>query len=541
MDPLWIVIAFALGFVVKQVGLPPLVGFLAAGFVLNAFGVEGGETLDQIADFGVLLLLFSIGLKLRIKSLFRPEIWAGATLHMLFTVVIFGGGLFALSFTGLTYITDLGLYESLLVAFALSFSSTVFAVKILEEKGAMSASYGRIAIGILIMQDILAVIFLTLSSGKLPSPWAFALILLIFIPQIIKKYPLFSILNKSGHGELLVLLGVLIPFAGALLFKQVGLKPDLGALVFGILLAGHPKAKELNKALLSFKDLFLVGFFLTIGLSGTPTLEALGISFLLTLAIPIKVALFFLLLTRFKLRARTATLSSISLANYSEFGLIVGAAGVANGWLAAEWLLIFALSLSVTLIIASPLNMAAETLYSRWQTFLHRFETKTRLPEDEQIELRDAKVIVLGMGRIGTEVYNIMSEKYKQLVLGIDYDKEEIRRQILAKRNVIHGDATDIEFWQRIPSNSNVRLIILATSNHPTHMQVIKEIRKSYKKVMIAGLSRYNDEIEELKQAGVQVVFNLYAEAGVGYAEQTFQIFNNEKHKQNINPDSSGN
>ena len=140
MDPLWIAIAFVLGFAVKQVGLPPLVGFLAAGFVLNAFGIEGGETLDQIADFGVLLLLFSIGLKLRIESLFRPEIWAGATLHMLFTVVIFGGGLFALSFTGLTYITDLGLYESLLVAFALSFSSTVFAVKILEEKGAMSAS-----------------------------------------------------------------------------------------------------------------------------------------------------------------------------------------------------------------------------------------------------------------------------------------------------------------------------------------------------------------------------------------------------------------
>ncbi len=372
----------------------------------------------------------------------------------------------------------------------------------------MSASHGRIAIGILIMQDILAVIFLTFSSGKMPSPWAFALILLIFVPQIIKKYPLFLILNKSGHGELLVLLGVFIPFAGALLFIQVGLKPDLGALVFGIMLAGHPKAKELNKALHSFKDLFLVGFFLTIGLFGTPTLEALGISFLFTLAVPVKVALFFLLLTRFKLRARTATLSSISLANYSEFGLIVGAAGVANGWLAAEWLLIFTLSLSITLIIASPLNMTAQTLYSRWQTWLQRFETKTRLPEDEQIELRDAQVIVLGMGRVGTEVYNTLSEKYKQLVLGIDYDKEEISRQLLAKRPVIYGDATDLEFWQRIPQNTNVRLIFLATSNHLTHLQVTKQIRKSYKKVLIAGLSRYNDEIEELKETGVQVVFN---------------------------------
>ena len=527
MDPFWIAIAFVLGFAVKQVGLPPLVGFLAAGFVLNAFGIEGGETLDQIADFGVLLLLFSIGLKLRIKSLFRPEIWAVASLHMLFTVVIFGGGLFALSFTGLAYITNLSLNESLLVSFALSFSSTVFAVKILEENGAMSSSYGRIAIGILIMQDILAVIFLTFSSGKLPSPWALLLILLIFVPLIIKKYPLFSILNKSGHGELLVLLGVLIPFAGALLFKQVGLKADLGALVFGVILADHPKAKELNKALLSFKDLFLVGFFLTIGLSGTPTFEALGISFLITLALPIKVVLFFLLLTKFKLRVRNATLSSLSLANYSEFGLIVGAAGVANGWLSSEWLLIFALSLSITIIIASPLNMAAHTLYSRWQAFLHQFEKEARLHEDEQIDLKDAQVIVLGMGRIGTEVYNVLSKKYKQKVLGIDYDIEEIQNQLLEKRNVIYGDATDIEFWKRIPPTSNVRLVILATSNHLSHMQVAKQIKNNYKKVMITGISRYKDEIEELQQAGVQVVFNLYAEAGVGFAEQTFQIFNN--------------
>jgi predicted Kef-type K+ transport protein len=353
MDPLWIAISFFLGFAVKQVGLPPLVGFLAAGFVLNIFGVEGGQTLDRIADFGVLLLLFSIGLKLRIKSLLRPEIWAGTSLHMLITVVVFGAGFFALSLTGLSLFAGLSLSSSFLIAFALSFSSTVFAIKILEEKGEMTAPHGRIAIGILIMQDVLAVIFLTFSSGKLPSPWALALIALLLIPVLLKKSPLSLIINKSGHGELLVLLGVLIPFAGAFLFNVVGLKPDLGALVLGVLLAGHPKAKELSNAMLSFKDLFLVGFFLTIGLSGTPDLQAWGISFLLIFAMPFKIALFFLLLTRFKLRARTATLTSLSLANYSEFGLIIGAAGVANGWLATEWLVIFALALSITFVLAS--------------------------------------------------------------------------------------------------------------------------------------------------------------------------------------------
>lgn len=528
MDPLWIAVAFLLGFTVKQVGLPPLVGFLAAGFVLNIFGVEGGETLDRVADFGVLLLLFSIGLKLRIKSLLRPEIWAGTSLHMLITVVVFGAGFFALSLTGLSLFAGLSLSSSFLIAFALSFSSTVFAIKILEEKGEMTAPHGRIAIGILIMQDVLAVIFLTFSSGKLPSPWALALIALLLIPVLLKKSPLSLIINKSGHGELLVLLGVLIPFAGAFLFNVVGLKPDLGALVLGVLLAGHPKAKELSNTMLSFKDLFLVGFFLTIGLSGTPDLQAWGISFLLIFAMPFKIALFFLLLTRFKLRARTATLTSLSLANYSEFGLIIGAAGVANGWLATEWLVIFALALSITFVLASPLNMAAHTLYARWHTWLQRFETKTRLPEDEPLEFGDAKVIVLGMGRVGTEVYNVMRDKYDQAVLGIDYDKEKILHHLSAKRNVIHGDATDSDFWQRVRPSPKIRLIILATSNHSTHMQVITQLRETRNKEMIAAISRYDDEIEELKAAGVQVVFNLYVEAGVGYAEQVYQIFNQQ-------------
>ena len=211
---------------------------------------------------------------------------------MLITVFLFGLGIFALSYLGLSLFDGLTLKSSLLIAFALSFSSTVFAVKILEENGSLSSAHGRIAIGILIMQDIFAVIFLTVSSGKLPSLWAFGLLALLIIPFLIKWYPLAAIITRSGHGELLVLLGVLIPYGGAMLFSSVGLKPDLGALVLGILLSGHPKAKELGNAMLSFKDIFLVGFFLTIGLSGIPDWEAFGISLLFTIVLPLKVIIF---------------------------------------------------------------------------------------------------------------------------------------------------------------------------------------------------------------------------------------------------------
>lgn len=525
MDPLWIASAFVLGFLAKQIGLPPLVGFLATGFLLNLAGVEGSEMLDQIAHFGVLLLLFSIGLKLNIKSLLKPEIWATASLHLLITVVIFSTICFVLSIVGLSLFAGLDVSTSLLIAFALSFSSTVFAVKILEEKGEMLATHGRIAIGILIMQDIFAVIFLTFSTGKIPSPWALALIGLFIVPRLLKMKPVSAILIKSGHGELMVLLGVLIPFAGAALFEIVNLKPDLGALIFGILLAGHPKANEISNAMLSFKDLFLVGFFLTIGLAGIPDLQAWGVALLLTLVLPLKVVLYFLLLIRFKLRARTATLASLNLANYSEFGLIVGAAGAANGWLSSEWLVIFALALSLTFVLASPLNVAANQLYTRLQPFLRTFETEERLPEDERVEIGGAEVIIFGMGRVGTQVYHVMQEKFNGKVLGIDCNKEVVFSHLSENRNVIHGDATDIDFWQRVEPSPSIRLIILATSNHLTHMEVVRQFKEFGTDKMIAALSRYKDEMAELKAAGVQIVFNLYAEAGAGYAEHVYQTF----------------
>ncbi len=526
MDPIWIIVAFVFGFAVKQIGLPPLVGFLLAGFALNIMGVEGSETLDRFADFGIYLLLFSIGLKLKIKSLFQPAIWATASLHMLITVIVFGLGIFALGLLGLSLFDGLSFGASALIAFALSFSSTVFAVKILEEKGSMSSTHGRVAIGILIMQDLFAVIFLTVSSGKLPSPWSLALLSLLIIPILLKKSPLSLVITKSGHGELLVLLGVLIPLGGAYLFGIVGLKPDLGALILGILLAGHPKAKELSNAMLSFKDLFLVGFFLTIGLSGLPDLEVLGISVLLTLVMPLKVILFFLLLARFKVRARTATLSSLNLANYSEFGLIIGAAGMANGWIEPEWMVIFAISLSLTFIIASPLNIKAQDLYARWQSRLTRFETKTRLPEDEPLELGDVEIVILGMGRTGTEVYEILSEKHGLKILGIDQNMETVQKHLEENRNVLKGDITDIEFWQRIQPSAKIRTAILATSKHAVHMQVITQLSQHQTNMKIASLSRYDDEMEELKSAGVHVVFNLYAEAGAGYANHIAQELN---------------
>lgn len=521
MDPLWIIFAFGFGFTVKQIGLPPLVGFLMAGFALNLFGVQNSETLIQIADFGVLLLLFTIGLKLKVRNLLKPEIWAGSSLHMMITTLTFGLLILLLGLFGFSKFTNLSMQSSFLIAFALSFSSTIFAIKILEETGSMKSTHGRIAIGILVMQDIFAVVFLTLSSGKTPSVWAFALLLLLLVPKLLKNRKLSYILNKTGHGELLILLGVLLPLSGAALFSLVGLKADLGALVFGMLLADHDRAEELANTMMGFKDLFLVGFFLTIGLSGIPTIESFGISIILALIMPLKMIFLFVILTRFKLRARTSALSSFNLANYSEFGLIVGAAGVANGWVTTEWLVIFAVSLSLTMIIASPLNMRAPHIYAKFQTYFLRFETAKRLTEDEPIVFGKEEVIVFGMGRTGSEVYRVMSEKHQKNVLGIDINLDVIEKKKSLGYHVIQGDVTDLNFWQRVNMSAKLPLVILVTPSHATHMSVINQLKEIHCNIKVAAISRYDDEMKELHDAGVEVVFNLYEEAGFGFANHT--------------------
>ncbi len=149
MDIFFIVIAFIFGFAVKQIGLPPLVGFLTAGFFLNAMGYESTETLNELANIGIVLLLFSIGLKVQVKKLLQPQVWATASLHMLFTVILLGTLIFTFSLANFSYFSDFSLSTSFLFSFALSFSSTVFAVKVLEERAEMGSSYGRLAVGIL--------------------------------------------------------------------------------------------------------------------------------------------------------------------------------------------------------------------------------------------------------------------------------------------------------------------------------------------------------------------------------------------------------
>jgi predicted Kef-type K+ transport protein len=515
MDTLAIAVAFLFGFAARQAGLPPLVGFLGAGFALHALGVAGGEAIQQVADLGVTLLLFTIGLKLKVKGLVRPEIWAGTTIHMAVTVLVLGVAAFVLAGLGLPALAGLEFGTALLLAFALSFSSTVFAVKILEDKGETASLHGRTTIGILITQDAIAVAFLTFSAGELPSPWAFALLALPLLRPVLGL-----IMDRCGHGELIPLFGLFAALGvGAAVFALVGMKPDLGALVLGMLMSDHKRAPEVADSLFGLKEVFLVGFFLHIGLYGAPSLAGLLAALLLVLLVPFKSLLFFLLLTRFRLRARSALLASVSLASYSEFGLIVGSIGVEEGWLGSEWLVIIAIALSVSFALSSPTNRFAHGIYARARPWLRWFESTKHHPEETPIQLGDADIVIFGMGRIGTGAYDHIRETLGYRVLGIDIDRGLVRRHHAAGRNVIVGDATDSDFWERtMLDRRQARLVMLAMPEHNANMYAARRIAAVGSDYLIAAVAQFADDAQQLRAMGVHAAYDTYAEAGAGFA-----------------------
>jgi len=507
--------AFTFGMVVNFTSLPPMVGFLLAGFVLNFFGFESTEELVTLANLGVTLLLFSIGLKLDIRTLFKGEVWGGASIHILASIVFYTLILSALKIMGLTFFIDLGIIEVVLVSFALSFSSTVFAVKILEEKSETNSLYGRIAIGVLIMQDIFAVLFLTISIGQMPSIWAFALLGLPLVRPL-----LFKLLDRAGHGELLVLYGFFLALVvGAGLFKVLGLKADLGALVAGMLLAGHPSAKNMAKALFNLKELFLICFFLNIGLTGLPNMGHLMVAGVLSILLFGKIALYFLTLSQFKLRSRTSLFASFSLANYSEFGLIVASLATYKGWLSEDWLIVTALAVSFSFVIAALLNKYADYFYSRFSRPLKRFQATRLHKDDRPVRVGDAQILVLGMGRIGTGAYDALKTTYGEQVMGIDYDHQKNLAHRAHGRRVITGDALDSDFWNKLQLTDNINLILLTMPDHNGNRYAAEQLKKiSNCGFKVAALAYYQSDVVDLNALGVDQVYNMYEEAGSGFA-----------------------
>lgn len=505
LEATWIAFAFVMGLAMRGFGLPPLVGYLGAGFALAAFGEQLGvgprdsAILEHIAHLGVLLLLFTVGLKLKLSNLVRREVIGGGLLHFAISCLLF--------LPAIQLVLDLPWRQALLLAIALSFSSTVLAAKLLEGKRELRAFHGRVAIGVLIIQDLIALLVMSLANGAVPSPWA----LLVFALPLLRPL-LFRLLDASGHEELMVLLGLLLALVvGGYGFESLGLSSELGALAFGAMLAKHKRAGELYNSLWSIKEVFLVGFFLQIGIGGLPDADALAFAVTMSLLLPLKGLLFFGLFLGFRLRARSAFLSGVSLTNYSEFGLIVASVVL------PQWIIPLAITVALSFVISAQLNRFAHPLYERLARRLIPLERDIRHPDEQPISLGDAQILIIGMGRTGRAAYDHLKDKGFKL-FSLDSDPGMIELSAQAGRRVRFADAEDQMFWQSLEMPA-VEAVILAMNDPEAKIISTRKLRERGFRGLIVSHAMYEDLAQRIQAAGADHTYLTMSEAGTGLAE----------------------
>ena len=515
----YLTVIFSCAFLAVLGRLPPLVGFIAAGFVLSGLDVAEVPALQTIAELGVTLLLFGIGLKLDVRALLRPETWGTAVGHSLLTIPIAIGVLEGLGLLGIAMLHHEPWQTFVLIGFALSFSSTVVVVKSLEDRSEDRSLHGRLAIGVLIVQDLMAVAFLALTAPSPPHLWALALVGLLPAARVLRW-----VWDRIGHGEMQLLYGLVVAVVpGYLLFEAAGLKGHLGALVMGILLASHPRSTELSRSLLSLKDLLLVAFFVGIGYSGVLTPTAVGLGLALLVLVPVQAVIYVGLLRAFSLRPRTAVLTGLALANHSEFGLIVAVIGAQAGWISGDWVVVISIAVAASFVLFSIIDRYRYRIVRTVAPRIPPPDPHRVPPDDRPVDLAGIQVVVLGMGRIGRGAYHRLHDHHALHVRGIESDSNRVRALRDEGIDVVEADAADREFWQRVAGMEAIRHAVLAMPFHGSNRVALSRLREAGFSGSVGAIAQFDDQVAELRANGVAAVQHLYEGAGSALADSTIE------------------
>jgi len=498
MEILWLGAAYLTGMIASRLSFPPLVGYLCAGYALNALHVATLPSLHHLADIGIELMLFSVGLKLKPKSLLRREVMSVGGLHLVLMAAI----------SALVYYWLEGLVTGgLVLGLSLAFSSTVLAIKVLEDNGELSTLHGRDVLSILILQDIVAIALLAYAEGKQPTPWAMALLLIPLLKPLAHR-----VLSASRSSELKLLLGMLLALSGGVLAKSLGISADIGALLMGIMLANHPKTDELSNRLWSLKELFLVAFFLQIGLSDLPSRHELLHALQVLALLPLQGVMFFVLFVLVGFRARTAFVSTLALTTYSEFALITTRAVVDAQLLAPAWSTTISLAVAGSLAIAAPLNRFSHRLFTWAEPVLVKFEKKSPHPDRLPDSFGVAEWLIIGMGRTGVAAYQALIEQEKRVV-GMDADPAVLQSLLAEGRRVVYADAEDSELWASLPLE-RVKGIIVTVPSQEVRVTAISQLRKRGFEGLIGAIGYHPEECRQLQRHGASFVVQPLVEAG---------------------------
>jgi len=527
-----LVLAAGVGLIGMFLRQPLIVSFIAVGILAGpaVLGLaQSDEHIKLLAELGIAVLLFLVGLKLDIKLV--------RTLGTVALLVGIGQMAFTFSFGfAIGYMLGLDTTTNLFISVALMFSSTIIIVKLLSDKREIDSLHGQIALGVLIIQDI-AVVFAMIALSAVGSEsdsaaisanilriFGSAVVLLIGVGLFIRYIaePLVERLARTP--ELLVCFSIGWAALFAAIGDFVGFSMELGGLVSGVSLASTRLREAMAARLAPLRDFLLLFFFIALGAHldlsqvGQQIPAAIALSLFVLIGKPLIVLI---LIGRLGYRKRTGVYSGFTLAQISEFSLIFMAMGVSLGHLGSDALALLTLVALITISLSTYMITYTRPLYDLFEPVLGMFERKQTHREFDRPELENARpydVFLFGLGRYGGAIAQRLRANDLH-VLGIDFNPVAVKRWRQEGFDTIYGDATDPEFIAHLPLE-NVSWAVSATPEHDTgvtrddvRIALIHALQDQGFTGKIAVTSHQEDDTDRLRAGGADLVLLPFQDA----------------------------
>ncbi len=504
-------------YVTSRLKLPSIVGFLVAGILVGPYGIELISTVEEVnemAEIGILLLLFSIGIEFSLDKLIKAKkfVLIGGSLQVFGSILLF---------TLIAFMVGLEINQAIFVGMLIAMSSTAIVLQLFQEKGWMNTLFGKNAVSILIFQDIiiipmmLAVPYLaeggdTTSASFSNILFGIGLVVVVVIAARKLVPPLIRNIVQTRNQELFLISIIVICFATAFITKQLGLKLALGAFLAGLIISESEYSFEALKNIMPFKKIFTAIFFVSVGM--LLNLGFLFEHFLLLLAATALVMLLkFLIIvpTSFylKIGVRNAVVSGLVLCQVGEFAFILSKVGL-EGQILSEYtyqvflsVSILSMIVSAVIIGSSPKLAGSIVQFSWWKKWTRGLEDKVCLPKT--CTLND-HTIIIGYGPGGKRIAKFFSTRQTPLAI-IELSERNVNEEDRQMAQVFIGNGKDPEVLKRAAVES-AKQVIITVPEAAIAEAITINIRKMNHQAKIVVRTKYAQEADQLHKLGANQV-----------------------------------
>ncbi|MEK7581260.1 MAG: cation:proton antiporter [Patescibacteria group bacterium] len=511
-----LVIATFLGILARIFKQPLIVAYIFTGVIISVFGLFRAidkQALELLSNLGIAFLLFLVGIDLKIEDLKyvgRAAIYMGLG-QILFTALV---GFIIISALGFSTI------PALYISVAITFSSTVIIIKLLAEKNDLQTLYGKISIGYLLIQDFVAIIALMVLSGfgesQVPS---FSLISFIFVKglllvlftYLVTKFGLKTIFRLASTSVELLFVGAIAwAFLLAALAELAGFSVAIGAFLAGIAIASSPYRIQIAARVKPLRDFFIIIFFILLGASfsagsGFPIRNIVILSLFILVGKPLIVLAIMLTL---KFRNRTSFLTAATVAQVSEFSLIMMTVGLGLGHVNSSEVALVAAIGVVTITLSSYMILYGAAIYKYLQGPIAKiFPEKGNDPYVAHRDNLKDHIVLVGGEQMGSDILAYLATKIKDKnqILVIDFNPTIFNQLTSAGYNAVFGDISDPEVIEELELG-RASLIVITDPDIADSLGLIEAAREKNYKGPIIGAAYWIHDAIKLYESGADYV-----------------------------------